>query len=55
MKNKGMFTQFFLVGQKEKRPQEGGVRPKILSTAGLMGITIVITTVLVKEIWRTKA
>lgn len=35
--------------QKEKRPQEGGVGPKMLSSAGLIYVTIGITTALVKR------
>lgn len=48
MKNKEVWSVTVWLGQKEKRPQEGGVGPKILSTAGLMHLTIVTCLLIVK-------
>ncbi len=40
--------------QKKKRPQEGGVKPKILSSAGLARRTISIRITLVKRFLGSK-
>jgi len=42
------------LARKEKRPQEGGVGPQILSTAGLLGVTIDTSIVQVKHFCRPK-
>jgi hypothetical protein len=49
MKNKGILDMDIWLIQKEKRPQVGGVGPKILSSAGLMPVTIGIVIGLVKR------
>ncbi|MFT5419591.1 MAG: ABC-type phosphate transport system permease subunit [Candidatus Endobugula sp.] len=49
MKNKGILNVQIWLMQKKKRPQEGGVGPKILSSAGLIHLTIGIVIALVKR------
>ncbi len=53
MKSKGILAMGGLdrgvPGQKKKRPQEGGVGPKILSSGGLIRKTIVTDNALVKH------
>ncbi len=50
MKSKGVLDMRILLSQKKKRPQEGGVGPKILSSAGLIRRTIGFRIALVKRL-----
>lgn len=51
MNSNGMLRQLALESQKEKRPQKGGVGPKMLSTAGLIRVTIEPEVTQVKHFW----
>lgn len=48
MKIKGLLDKKSIISQKEKRPQKGGVGPKILSSAGLIFTTIGLVSLNVK-------
>ncbi len=49
MKSKGILDMRILLSQKKKRPQEGGVGPKILSSGGLARRTVGLRITLVKR------